>query len=308
MNLKEQLYICTLAKYGNITKASDRLFISQPALSAFVSSVEGDLGVKLFERTSKGMQITNAGQIYVRYAAEMLKLKDDFSRDMEELRHQQTSRLHIGIQQRRASFLLPRAWRQFTAMFPDISLEITEGTGGALMEALDCSEIDMAVITASDLPRAYEFAELGEDRILLALARENPLNRHARHTEGAAYPSIDLAHFKDQTFILQQPDQSIRVIIDSILRDAKVKPARIINIRNIETAVQFAGENLGVAFTRESYIRNATNSQRVAYYYIINNRIPEKVVVTWRKNMPLSAPMKGMVAALRAVYNATGSE
>lgn len=308
MNLKEQLYICTLAKYGNITKASERLFISQPALSAFISSVEGELGVKLFERTSKGMLLTDAGETYVRYATQMLTLKDDFTKEMEELRSQQTSRVRIGIQQRRASFLLPKAWRKFVSLYPQISLEITEGTGEALMSALDSNEIDMAVVTAADLPRAYEYAELGEDRILLAMSKNSQLYKYAQQLPGARYPAIDLECVRDETFILQQPDQSIRLMIDTILRQAKIKPKRIIGIRNIETAVQFAGENLGVAFTRESYVRNATHSQKVAYYYINNNRILEKVVVTWRKNMQPTAPMKALTDALRIVYSATDTD
>lgn len=302
MNLKEQLYICTLAKYGNITKASERLFISQPALSAFLSGVESELGVKLFERTNKGMLITSAGQIYVRYATEMLKLKDSFNLDMQELLNQQTSRIHIGIQQRRASFLLPKAWRQFMNMFPETLLEITEGTGEALMEALNCHEIDMAVVTVATPPKTYEYAVLGEDRILLAMSKDNPLNKYAQHKDGSAYPSIDIAHCSDQTFILQQPDQSIRVIIDKIFNNAKVKPMRTIGIRNIETAVQFASEDLGLAFTRESYVRNSAN-QKVVYYYIVNNHIKEKVVVAWCKDTPLSAPMKGLIDTLRTVYN-----
>ncbi|MPM57305.1 HTH-type transcriptional regulator CynR [bioreactor metagenome] len=305
MNLREQQYIYTLAKYGNITKASERLFISQPALSAFINNVESELGVKLFDRTSKGMLLTEAGEVYIRYATDMLALKESFLRDMDELRSQKTSRLRIGIQQRRASFLLPKAWRRFISVYPHIFLEIIEGTGEALMEALEGNEIDIAVVTTAELPRAYDYAELGEDKILLAMSRESLLNQYASNIEGSRYPVINLNHVREETFILQQPDQSIRLIIDTILRKAKIKPSHIIGIRNIETAVQFAGENLGVAFTRESYVRNAVQNQKVAYYYIDNNPILEKVVVIWRKNVRLTASMKVLIQALRSVYDET---
>ena len=306
MNLKEQLYICKLAKYGNITKASERLFISQPALSAFISGVEGELGVKLFERTSKGMLLTEGARSTCATPRTCSRSRTRLQAITAALRSQKTSRLRAGIQQRRASFCCPRRGGsscRCIRRFP----EITEGTGEALMEALDGNEIDMAVVTAADLPGPMTMPSWGRPHTACD-GRENPLNQHARPRTGARYPLWDLNHVREETFILQQPDQSIRVMIDTILRQAKIKPTRVIGIRNIETAVQFAGENLGVAFTRESYVRNDTKNSKVAYYYINNSRILEKVVVTWRKNVQPTAPMKALTEALRGVYNAADPE
>ena len=68
MNLKEQLYVCTLAETGNITQAAKLLFISQPALSLYISNLENILGIRLFERIGKSFVLTQAGELYVEKA------------------------------------------------------------------------------------------------------------------------------------------------------------------------------------------------------------------------------------------------
>ena len=69
MNLKEQTYVCVLAECGNITKAAERLFISQPALSIYISTLEKNLGVRLFDRSGKRFTLTWAGEMYVEKAS-----------------------------------------------------------------------------------------------------------------------------------------------------------------------------------------------------------------------------------------------
>ncbi len=86
MNLKEQTYVCVLAECGNITKAADRLYISQPALSIYINNLEKSLGTKLFERAGKRFVLTPAGELYVEKARKMLELKKEFDEAMAEIR------------------------------------------------------------------------------------------------------------------------------------------------------------------------------------------------------------------------------
>lgn len=84
MNLKEQLYVCTLAKCGTISKAAEELYISPPALSVYLSNLEKYLGVRLFERTGKSLVPTSMGREYVERAEKMLQMKKDFELLLEQ--------------------------------------------------------------------------------------------------------------------------------------------------------------------------------------------------------------------------------
>lgn len=96
MTLKEQWYVCTLARCQTITRAAEELYITQPALSTYISNLEKYLGVKLFERTGKRFILTSMGEEYVKRAEVMLKLKDEFDELLEQDRrhHKKILRIH----------------------------------------------------------------------------------------------------------------------------------------------------------------------------------------------------------------------
>ena len=91
MDLKEQKYVCTLAECKSLTRASERLYISQPALSLYINNVEKILGARLFERNGRKFELTWLGKQYVEKASQMLELERQF-----EAVRQQTERENAG--------------------------------------------------------------------------------------------------------------------------------------------------------------------------------------------------------------------
>ena len=78
MDLREQEYVTVLAKYGNITKAAEALYVSQPTLSIFIKRLEERMGIKLFQYIGKKMILTPAGELYVKRAKELLIIQNQF--------------------------------------------------------------------------------------------------------------------------------------------------------------------------------------------------------------------------------------
>ncbi len=118
MNLKEQLYVCTLAESGSLTQAAKQLFISQPALSLYISNLENTLGARLFDRIGKQFVLTQIGELYVETAAEMLRLKDHFDTEFSEIKNGQNERLRVGMQDIRSHHLTPKVLPAISTMYP----------------------------------------------------------------------------------------------------------------------------------------------------------------------------------------------
>ena len=84
MDLKEQKYVCTLAECKSLTRASERLYISQPALSLYINNVEKNLGAPLFERNGRKFELTWLGKQYVEKASQMLNVNlDEMNEEMD---------------------------------------------------------------------------------------------------------------------------------------------------------------------------------------------------------------------------------
>ena len=107
MDLKEQKYVCTLAECKSLTRASERLYISQPALSLYINNVEKILGARLFERNGRKFELTWLGKQYVEKASQMLELERQFEAVRQQTERENAGQERIGNAQRRNIRILP---------------------------------------------------------------------------------------------------------------------------------------------------------------------------------------------------------
>lgn len=266
MNLKEQQYICELASCSNITRAAEKLFISQPALSIYVNNLEKTLGVKLFDRSGKKFILTAAGEIYVEKARKMLELQRAFEKDLIDLKNHCSGTIICGVQLRRAPFLLPPVMSLFRKEYPHIKIVIKEGVRADLEQFLSGNQVHL-LIDNLDIPRDdLVTIPLYRDRPLVALAAGHPLCQTAREVKGQAHLHLDLSLCRDEFFILPTRKQSLRFYIDKVFSDFHITSANYTEIRNFETAMQLVAEGYGIGFNREQYTRSMHYSKPVNFY------------------------------------------
>lgn len=295
MNLKEQTYVCVLAECGNITKAAERLFISQPALSIYIGNVEKMLGTKLFERSGRRFSLTYTGELYVEKARRMLELKKEFDEELSEVLDSRKGRIRLGIQLRRESWLLPPVLARFREEYPDIEVVVREGTMYELRALLEDYELDLVLRNTGPIWKELEYQVLFEEDLLVAVSQLHPLNEKAEYVAGSGYRSLDLHWLEGETLILQHPNQSIRADVEAALKEAGVRPAKTLIIRNIETAIQMAAEGLGIAFNRETYANNMEYTKRVNYYTMGSAAKKSAFVAGYREGMYVPAYMQRFI-------------
>ena len=94
-DLKSFTYVLAVAECKSISKAAELLYISQPSLSRFISSLEQELGILLFERKSNGISLTEAGEIYVEYGKEIKRLNSTMEHELKELQLSEEQEIHV---------------------------------------------------------------------------------------------------------------------------------------------------------------------------------------------------------------------
>ena len=120
MNLREQLYVCAIAKTGSLTAAAKILNTSQPNLSLFLSNLERSLNIKLFDRIGKQFRLTYAGELYVAKAQKMIRLKEEFDAEISSIVENISGRLRMGFQYFRSSRLIPPLVSAFSEEYPHV--------------------------------------------------------------------------------------------------------------------------------------------------------------------------------------------
>lgn len=253
MNLKEQEYICELARCGSITKAAAHLFITQPALSTFLRNVEKSIGTDLFIRDGKQIRLTYAGELYVKNAEEMLKLRDSFQQEINDISRGIRGRFIIGIQRRRCPYLAVQVMLRFAEKHPEIELIFRDNDHDILQEMFLKGELDLLLHNDIGDMGGAESEILMQEKILLALPYSDPAGRESVWVPDNPYPWIDLGKLEDRIFILPTQMQSLRLDANQMLNDARISPKKIVEVGNIETQLQMVAEGMGVSFVRESY-------------------------------------------------------
>lgn len=299
MNLKEQTYVCVLAECGNITKAAEQLFISQPALSIYISTLEKNLGAKLFDRSGKKFVLTYAGERYVEKARKMLALKAEFDEELAEITGERQGRIRIGVQLRRETWLIPPVIARFKCEYPEIEIIIREGNHGELMQMFDAYELDLVLMNGADIRGGMQAQELFGEELLIAVPPLHPLNEKAVWVEGSRYRRLDLKYLNGEKVILPYPGQSLGAESEAALKKAGVVPGKIERIRNIEMAMQMVAEGLGISFNREYYAINMKYKKRVNYYTIGDAAPKSAFVAGYRRDLHVTEPMQRFISLCR---------
>ena len=299
MNLKEQLYVCTLAKTKSIARAAEELFISQPALSVYITNLEKYLGIALFERTGRRFVLTYAGELYVRKAEAMLQMKAEFDHDAEQIRNQFMGRVRIGLQLRRGPVLIPRALARFAAEYPQVEVVIKEGIHAELEEMLDHRELDILLAMGEMDRKDLDYQLIYQEQVLLALPGDHPACALAEPAEGSRFKRIPLRLVKDETFILQKQEQSIRKTAERIMQSEQIRPGRVMLISNMEVAMQLVAEGLGVGFNREGYVSGMNYGKPVRYFSVGEKPFTTPFVMAFPKDTVAPAYVERMKILLK---------
>lgn len=299
MNLKEQLYVCTLAKCQTISKAAEELFISQPALSVYISSLEKTLGVKLFIRTGKCFLLTAIGEEYVQRAQKMLKLKKEFDALVRLATEGISAKIKVGIQMRRAIATVPPVVECFSKEFPHVELIFKEGIHEDLLKMYMDNSVDLLIlIRQNDLPDA-EYTPIGEEPVLISLPSSHEANKYAYEVSGDHFKHIDPLHLDGETFILPTKGQSLRTSANEIFNDCGIKPGRIIEIRNFETIMAMVETGAGVAFNRQGYLKSTNRFSQVNHYLVGKNFYSSSLVLVHKKNFEFTPHASRLVDLLK---------
>lgn len=283
MNLKEQLYVCTLARCRTISRAAEELYISPAALSIYISNLEKYLGVRLFDRTGKSFVLTAMGEEYVKRAEKMLEMKAEFDGILERRLNQGAETIRIGIQQRRAISIVPELMNRITKEYPDIEVVFKDGNLDELSRMYKEGMVDIMVSMFLDEFGDADYEEVAREPVLVALFKDHPANEMAYEVPGDKFKHLDMKYLDRETFILPRKSQSMGMTAVRILEQARIRPGKIIEIGHFDVIMGMVNLGMGVGFNRAGYIRDMDRFENVRYYLIGENPYCSPLLMVTRK-------------------------
>lgn len=282
MTTRELLYIKTIADEKSMTRAAQKLYITQPSLSHCVTTIEKALGTPLFRRTSAGLLLTFAGEKYYRMACEVLRVYSAFESEIAEESELASGRITIGITNYLATDMLPKVLPDFHRRYPGIELRVNEETTGEMEKSLMSGRLDFAIMHtgvedgAAQNP-ALSCEVLSRDPFLIAAPQDTPYLEKAQVHEDLPYPVLDPALLACEPFLLVKHGQRIRQISDRVLASAGVTPKIVLSSRNYEMLRRLAARGMGYTLVPRQYAGILGGDEYQPQYFLI----PEKYRAYW---------------------------
>lgn len=262
MTDKEILYISTIAQCSSITKAAEKLFISQPSLTQALHRIEAEWGAELFLRGQGGLRLTEAGRIYLHAASQMADLYQQLQQEVSETSARMRGQMSLGITPFQGGILLPSFLSQYHKRFPEMKLSVVENTSAQLEQMILNGQIDLAVLHSPVTDYRLGYDTLYREDFYLAV----PVFSKDHAAAEGEIPLITPRVLAKQKLVMLSSSQRIRQIADSICLTAGIKPKIQFTTSNFMTALGLTARGLGTTFIPKSFARFFAGSYPVAYF------------------------------------------
>lgn len=162
MEIRKLKYFLTVANEGNITRASEILFISQPALSRQIQQLEEELGVQLVIRGKREITLTEVGMLLKIRAQEVLSLVDKAEKECQAFNSKIDGQIFVGIPESSSGKKFIELLNAFGKLYPEVTYDIYTGTGDDIQDRLEKGLLDIGVFMSSTSITQYHYIELSE--------------------------------------------------------------------------------------------------------------------------------------------------
>ena len=242
MELTPLRYLVAIAEAGHMTRAAEALGVSQPALSAAVRKLEEELGVPLFDRTGRGVTLTEAGRVFVGHASGALRDVEAGRRAVRALAGLETGTIRVGGGATAMGYLLPPAVRAVRAEHPGLRFYVREAGSDAIAGAILTGELDLGIVT---LPITHPgsgdlmVVRRVEDELLLIVPGGHGLDGAGSFAWG------DLA---GEPVVGFEAGSAVRTVIDAAAAAHGVALDVVMEVRSIQSIEQMVRAGIGVGF------------------------------------------------------------
>jgi DNA-binding transcriptional LysR family regulator len=286
--LRQLQYFVAVAAQGTVSGAAQNLSISQSAVTEAIKELEGDLGVLLFDRHSRGLTITHKGHQFLRHATKILSDVSDARRTFSEDKESLTGTLNLGVTSLVAGYVLSDLLARYRRAFPGVTVSAIEDNGDYLEHLLIGGELDVAVIVISNLRNRMalqtEILEVSPYRLWL------PLGHRLVSAE-----SITVADVAEEPVIMLTIDE-IEESTGKLLSAIGSRPKIAFRTRSVEAVRSLVATGAGVALLPDLVYRPwSLEGDRIESRDVSGSLPMVQVGVAWRRGSQMTQAARDFI-------------
>ena len=289
MDFEQLRAFVEVARNASFSRAAEKLFRTQPAISSQIRSLEEDIGARLFHRTGGRVTLTSGGRLFLEYAEETLQTRRNIVHTLAEMARTPGGQLVVSANEATCLYILPQVFAQFKRKHPRVSVSIARHERSRTLEAVLSQEVDFGVTTQPINDPRLTIVPVHKDEIVVITVVGHPLTvkSTAQLANVAAYPLI-------------LPKQGrTRDAINQMFFLRQLKPEISMELESNELIKRFAAAGVGVGFLARSNAAAEFAACLLAVVELEDARIAKDLVLIYRKDKSLSRAAQAFIEIMQ---------
>ena len=239
MELRQLEYFQMASRLKNITRAAQRLRVSQPNITVAIKKLEAELGVQLFDRSQKQLTLTPEGKVFLKRIELALRNIDDAILEVNDYKQLQKGTIKIGIPPMMGAYLFPKVFSGFRHLHPNLDVLLYEEGSLTIREKLESDELDFGIIIVPESTPNLNVLKMSRNQLMVCVAQTSPLAKKAKITPKDIAAS-DLIMLKEGAYL--------REVVQGKLSAMKISPRTVLESSQIVTIKGLVAHEVGIAF------------------------------------------------------------
>jgi DNA-binding transcriptional LysR family regulator len=282
---------CTVARLNSFTRAAEKLYLTQPAVSAQVAGLEEALKVRLFDRVGKRISLSDSGRVVLTAAEEILQRVASLQQELADLQGLRSGSLSIAASQVPGVYLLPELLARFRSAMPGLDLTVRVEPARRALEMVAQGEVDLGLVGEGTRPDDERLAvrPLLRDRLVLVVPAQHVLAQKA-----AVQPEI----LRHMSLLLPSRDSaSAESILEQLARNG-VRPESVTELGNVGAVKRAVEAGLGIAIVSHLAVEKELEDGRLREVALDGLQLERSIDLCWHHGRPFSKAAEAFVAFL----------
>ena len=256
-NLSQYRIFYAVAKAGNISRAAKELYISQPAISKSISKLEDSLNTVLFTRNSRGVQLTDEGQVLFEHTRDAFEEQAKGEQELKRIREFNMGHIRIGVSDTLCRFIMVKYLKGFIEQYPHIKITIESQPTTQTLSMLEQQRIDIGLVVEQKSAKSMNFIPVMDIEDIFVATPSYLENLRLR--EGA-----DTDVFQSGNLMLLDKNNITRHYIDDYMAVNEIVANNLLEVTTMDLLIEFARIGLGIGCVIKEFVKEDLDSGRLA--------------------------------------------
>lgn len=303
MDLKKLKYIIAVSEEKNISKAAEKLYISQPGLSKYIITIEEELGIQLFDRKSNPLKLTYAGEKYVKAAKEILSIEQKTNDIINDIKNEKRSKITVGVPLFRGARLLPNVLKHYWSKYPEVEVKVFEATSSDLEKLTLDGRVDFSLIWLPISSPHLEAEKLFTQNLILAVPPGHIFSNGRSVETYKLKNDLNLSDCREEPFILLTKGQKLRYFTDCMFKDEGFTPNCILETYNVETAHNMVAAGLGLSILYAADFQSSYASEDPTVYFPVGlGKYYSSIAAVYQNGKYLNNASINFIETVKEIY------